>query len=74
MAQENQKPSLQYLRSRYNKFYKEGNIKKARLYNDAAIGYYGFDIEQAYHARLAKKLQRNPFGIKRFKKIRYGKG
>ena len=30
MAQENQKPSLQYLRSRYNKFYKQGNIDKAK--------------------------------------------
>ena len=72
MVKRKEKPSLQYLRGRYNKFYKQGNIDKARLYNDAAIGYYGFNIEEAYHNRLAKRSENNPFGIKKFKKLRYG--
>ena len=55
MAQENQKPSLQYLRSRYNKFYKDEDwrvFSQQEIQQVAAIDENGIT-----HSNVIKKIR-----------------
>ena len=53
-------------------FYKQGNLEKAREYNQLALSKHNVDIEMEYHNKLAKKQNQNIFGFEKVKKLRYG--
>ena len=62
-----------YLRYRYNSLYKKGDVTKAKEVSDRAKALHGVDLEQAYHAKLASKEDtKDPFGVGRVKRLRYG--
>jgi len=70
--QEEIKHRLPYLKGRYMFFYKQGNLEKAREYNQLALSKHNVDIEMEYHSKLAKKQNQNIFGFEKVKKLRYG--
>ena len=63
---------LSYLRSRYYRHYKSGNLSKAKKYSNIAVAKHGVDIEQEYHAKLEKREGLNAFGFEKTKQIKYG--
>jgi len=67
------KPDLNNLRYRYNKLYKKGDYRKAKQVSDYAKSIHGFDIDEAFHSNLESKQDpRDPFGIGKTKRIKYG--
>jgi len=71
MAKKN--PDINYFRYRYNYFYKRGDFSKAKKVSERADALFGRDIEHEYHAKMeSKRSPKDPFGIGRTKKLRYG--
>lgn len=71
-----EKPKLQNLRYRFNKFIKEGNFPKAKELSKYSQVLHGVNLDEEYHAKLASKEDpRNPFNLGRvsgYKKQKYG--
>ena len=64
---------LVYLYKSYKKYYKKGDMDKARIYNVMAKKLHNVDLEHQYHTHLAKKEERlGPHGIGKYKRIKYG--
>ena len=67
------KYTIDYLYNAYKKHYNRGNMEKAEIYNSMADKLHGVNLDIIYHEKLNKKDDRlGPFGIGKYKKIKYG--
>jgi|TARA_R100001480_G_scaffold66286_1_gene78031 acyl-[acyl carrier protein]--UDP-N-acetylglucosamine O-acyltransferase len=65
--------NLDYLYRVYKRFYREGNMLRAKKYKDLAKEYHNIDIETHFHQFLERKEERTgPFGIGEYNEIKYG--
>ena len=65
--------TVDYLRYRFNYFYKRGEWDEAKKVSERANALYGGDIDQEFHAKLeSKRDPKDPFGIGKTRKLRYG--
>jgi hypothetical protein len=65
--------SIDYLRYRYNYFYKRGKYAEAKKVSDRADALFGRNIDNEFHMKLSEKENINdPFGIGKTNKIKYG--
>jgi hypothetical protein len=65
--------NLEYLYYKYVKLYKAGEMKKSKYYSDRAEKAFGVNLEQKYHASLARREQDDVFMLgEKYKKIKYG--
>ena len=67
------KYTIDYLYNAYKKYYNRGDMEKADIYNSMADKLHGVNLDIIYHEKLNKKDDRlGPFGIGKYKKIKYG--
>lgn len=72
MANE-KKYDIEYLYMRYKKFYKKGDMMRAKEYSDLSMQVHKINLEHKYHEYLAGKEDRDGlFGMGKHKKIKYG--
>ena len=63
--------TVDYLRYRFNYFYKRGQWEDAKKVSDRADALFGRNLDQEFHAKIQDN-PRDPFGIGKAKKIKYG--
>ncbi len=67
------KYDLEYLYMRYKKFYKKGEMKKAKEYNSLAVQYHQVNLADRFHKYLDNKEKKDgPFGLGKTRRLRYG--
>ena len=72
MAKE-KKYDIEYLYMRYKKYYRKGDMIKAREYSDLSMRIHKINLEHKFHEYLAGKEERSgTFGIGKYKRIKYG--
>jgi acyl-[acyl carrier protein]--UDP-N-acetylglucosamine O-acyltransferase len=68
-----EKYNLDYLYKTYKKFYRKGEMLKAKKYNILAKEYHNIDLETNFHQFLERKEDRTgPFGVGEYNEIKYG--
>ena len=65
------KVTVDYLRYRFNYFYKRGEWDEAKKVSESANALFGRNLDQEFHAKIQDD-PRDPFGIGKAKKIKYG--
>jgi len=72
MANE-KKYDIEYLYMRYKKYYRKGDMMRAREYSDLSMQHHKVNLEDKFHKYLASKEDRSgTFGLGKTKKIKYG--
>ena len=67
------KYDIEYLYARYKKYYRMGDMMRAREYSDLSMQYHKVSLEQKFHTYLEAKEDRSgTFGIGKTKNIKYG--
>jgi hypothetical protein len=62
------------LRYKYKKLYTTGKVREAKEFSQQSVDKYGYNLEMEYHLKQEQKEDpKDPFGIGRVRKLRYGK-